>query len=121
MGIEMPRILLKASLCVAAGGLLVVGVKSGDISARAKKLHFSSIVVDTHDDTTQRFLDAKFDIGVRHADGSIDVPRMRDGGLDAIFFSIWIPSKITGQDAVNRALTQIDAVRHQVRDHPKDL
>src|SRR5690349_5366450 len=113
MRIEMPRILLKVSVCVAAGGLLAVGVKSGDISARAKKLHFSSIVVDTHDDTTQRFLDGKFDIAERHPDGSIDLPRMREGGMDAIFFSIWIPSKVTGIEAVNRAITQIEAVRQQ--------
>src|SRR6266704_3510790 len=47
--------------------------------------------------------------------------RMREGNLSAIFFSIWIPSKITGFDAVNRALIQIDAVREQVRKHPNDL
>ena len=117
----MPRNLLKTVLCVAIGGLLAVGVKCDAISARAKKLHFSSIVVDTHDDTTQRFLDGKFDISERHADGSIDLPRMREGGLGAIFFSIWIPSKITGPEAVNRALTQIEAVRQQVRAHPKEL
>src|SRR5437763_3348222 len=121
MRIEMPGILLKTALWVASGGLLVAGVKSGEISARAKKLHFTSIVVDTHDDTTQRFLDGKFDIAERHDDGSIDLPRMREGGLDAIFFSIWIPSKVTGTEAVNRALAQIDAVRRQVRAHPKDL
>jgi membrane dipeptidase len=119
--IEMPRILLRVSLCVAGGGLLVMGVKSGDISARAKKLHFSSTVVDTHDDTTQRFLDGKFDIAERHADGSIDLPRMREGGLDAIFFSIWIPSKVTGAEAVNRAITQIEAVRQQVLSHPREI
>ena len=117
----MPRILLKIALCLATAGLLVAGVKSDDISARAKKLHFSSIVVDTHDDTTQRFLDGKFDIGARHDDGSIDVPRMREGGLDAIFFSIWIPSKVTGPEAVNRAIAQIEAVREQALKHPKEL
>lgn len=99
----------------------MAAVKPGAISARAKKLHFASIVVDTHDDTTQRFLDANFDIGARHTDGSIDIPRMREGSLDAIFFSIWIPSKFTGTDAVNRALAQIEAIREQVRSHPKDL
>src|SRR5215510_7975528 len=119
--IEMSRILLKASLCVAACSLLAVGVKSQDIPARAKKLHFSSIVVDTHDDTTQRFLDGKFDIAERHADGSIDLPRMREGGLNAIFFSIWITGDVTGPTAVKRALQQIDAVRETVRTHPRDL
>src|SRR6266852_6382590 len=107
---------------LSLGGLFVArAVSSDSISERAKRLHFSSIVVDTHDDTTQLFLDPKFDIGVRHSVGSIDIPRMRDGGLSAIFFSIWLPSKVTGPTAVQKALDQIDAVREQVRKHPKDL
>jgi len=91
------------------------------VSEKARKLHFSAIVIDTHDDTTQRFLDGKFDIGERHSDGNIDLPRMREGGLTAIFFSIWTPSKTVGPTAVKQALDQIDAVREQVRKHPKDL
>ena len=111
----------RAAVCVL-GGLFVATMVAGDsISERAKKLHFSSILVDTHDDTTQRLLDDKFDLGVRHSDGSIDIPRMRAGNLSAIFFSIWIPSKITGPEAVQKALEQINAVREQVRRHPKDL
>ena len=107
---------------VALGGLLVTSGLAGDnISEKARKLHFSSIVVDTHDDTTQRMLDPKFDLGARQPKGSIDIPRMREGGLGAIFFSIWLPSKVTGPTAVQKALQQIDAVREQVRKHPKDL
>jgi membrane dipeptidase len=107
---------------VALGGLLVTSGLAGDnISEKARKLHFSSIVVDTHDDTTQLMLDPKFDLGARQPKGSIDIPRMREGGLGAIFFSIWIPSKVTGPTAVQKALQQIDAVREQVRKHPKDL
>jgi membrane dipeptidase len=117
----MPRTLLAAGLCVSVGAFLAAGVTADDISAPAKKLHFSCIVVDTHDDTTQRFLDGKFDLGPRNAKGSIDIPRMREGNLGAIFFSIWMPSKITGPEAVDRALVQIDAVREQVRKHSNDL
>jgi membrane dipeptidase len=91
------------------------------ISDQSKKLHSSSIVIDTHDDTTQRLLDPKFDLAIRHNDGNIDIPRMKEGGLDAIFFSIWISSKILGPEAVKRALDQIDAVRETVRKHPNDL
>ncbi len=91
------------------------------IPERAKHLHFSSLVIDTHDDTTQRFLDGGFDLGARNELGSVDIPRMREGGLGAIFFSIWIPSKITGPEAVQRALRQINAVREQVRNHSNDL
>jgi membrane dipeptidase len=105
------------SLLVVAG----LALSAGSISEKARKLHFSSIVVDTHDDTTQRFLDGKFDLGERATNGSIDIPRMKEGGLSAIFFSIWIPSKVTGPEAVDRALDQIDAVREQVRRHPREI
>ena len=117
----MGRKLLVAVAMFAAGILLVPAMNAQGISERAKKLHFSSIVVDTHDDTTQRLLDGKFDLAARHTDGSIDIPRMKEGGLGAIFFSIWMPGKITGAEAVKRALDQIDAVREQVRRHPDQL
>ena len=92
------------------------------ISPRARQLHNRAIVIDTHDDTTQRLIfDNSFDLGARHADGSIDIPRMREGGLDAVFFSIWITGDVTGPTAVKQALQQIDAVREAVRTHPRDL
>jgi membrane dipeptidase len=94
---------------------------SQSASDQAKKLQSTSIVIDTHDDTTQRLLDPKFDLSVRHPDGNIDIPRMKEGGLTAIFFSIWIPSKILGPEAVKKALDQIDAVRELVRRNPNDL
>lgn len=100
---------------------LIVVAQSEKISAHARDLHFHSIVVDTHDDTTQRLLDPNFNLGVRHDDGNIDIPRMREGGLDAIFFSIWIPGTVTGPTAVEKALEQIAAVRETVRRHPKDM
>ena len=92
------------------------------VSPRAKQLHDRAIVVDSHDDTTQRLIfDKAFDIGKRNPNGNIDIPRMREGGLDALFFSIWVPSEVTGPTAVKRALDQIDAVREAVRTHPHDL
>ncbi len=99
----------------------VSGQSDSSISPQARELHFSSIVIDTHDDTTQRLLDPKFDLGARHMDGGIDIPRMREGGLTAIFFSIYIPGSIAGPPAVQRALDQIAAVREAVARHPNDL
>lgn len=117
----MWRMLFAVGLCGAAGTVLVGEMTADGISERAKKLHFSSLVIDTHDDTTQRFLDGRFDLGSRNTLGSIDIPRMKEGGLGAIFFSVWIPSKITGPEAVRRALVQIDAIQEQVRKHADDL
>jgi membrane dipeptidase len=110
-------------LCIALGATLplLTVTAQNDISKKAHDLHFRSIVIDTHDDTTQRLLDPKFDLGVRHSDGSIDIPRMREGGLDAIFFSIWISGTVTGPEAVKRAMDQIDAVRELPVRFPKDL
>jgi membrane dipeptidase len=102
-------------------GAFSMTVSAQSVSDQAKKLQSSSIVIDTHDDTTQRLLDPKFDLSLRHNDGNIDIPRMREGGLTGIFFSIWISSKILGPEAVQKALDQIDAVRETVRKHPNDL
>jgi len=92
-----------------------------DIAERAHKLHFSSIVLDTHDDTTQRFFSKNFDLGKRNPDGHIDIPRMKEGGMNAIFFSIWIDGRTMGPAAIQKALDQIDAVHENVRKNSKDL
>ena len=108
----------------AAAVVAVVATASTQdaVSPRAKQLHERAIVIDSHDDTTQRLLYEKgFDIAARHTDGNIDVPRMREGGLDALFFSIWMPSDVTGPPAVKRSLDLIDSVRDAVRTHPNDL
>src|SRR6476659_5082998 len=116
---------MRRVLCAIALAIPVVvftQVPAGSVSQRAKQLHDRAIVVDSHDDTTQRLIfDEAFDIGKRNPNGNIDIPRMREGGLDALFFSIWVPSDVTGPPAVKRALDQIDAVREAVRANPKDL
>src|SRR5579859_3474192 len=113
---------LSCVVVCACSVLLAVRSGSGDeIAERAHKLHFSSIVLDTHDDTTQRFFSKSFDLGKRNPDGHIDIPRMRDGGMSAIFFSIWIDGRIMGPAAVQRALDQIDAVHENVRKYSNDM
>jgi membrane dipeptidase len=115
------RIAVAASVGILAV-LLLTRSSSGDaLSDRARRLHFSSIVLDTHDDTTQRFFSRNFDLGKRNPDGHVDIPRMREGGMNAIFFSIWIDGRITGPPAVQKALDQIDAVHENVRQYSKDL
>lgn len=115
------KALLVAGTCLLGGMVLARTMAGDELSERARRLHFSSLVIDTHADTTQRFLDADFDFGVRNPLGSIDIPRMKEGGLGAIFFSIWIPSKVTGPEAVKRALDQIDAAHEEIRKHSNDL
>lgn len=117
----MFRAILFLAVCLLGATIMLVSASPDSVSEQANKLTHSAIVIDTHDDTTQRLLDPHFDLGARHADGNIDIPRMRDGGLSAIFFSIWISGKILGPEAIKQALDQIDAVRETVRKHPNDL
>src|SRR5574342_1135808 len=116
---------MRKVLCAIALAIPVVvftQAPADSVSPRAKQLHDRAIVVDSHDDTTQRLIfDEAFDLGKRNPNGNSDIPRMREGGLDALFFSIWVPSEVTGPTAVKRALDQIDAVREAVRTHPHDL
>src|SRR5262245_15055572 len=122
---RMKQIMRVALLLAAVSALtLVVAAQtsSSGVSPQAAQVHSRAIVLDTHADTTQRMVfDPRFNIGERHSDGNIDIPRMRDGGMDALFFSIWVPSDVTGPIAVKRAFDQIDAVREAVRTHPNDL
>jgi membrane dipeptidase len=115
-------IFLSAVIFLLATNAFVRSVPADDIAERAHKLQFSSFVIDTHDDTTQRFFSKTgFDLGKRNSDGSIDIPRMREGGMNGIFFSIWIDGRTLGPPAIQKALDQIDAVRENVAKYPKEI
>jgi len=91
------------------------------ISTQACQLHFSSIVIDAHADTPQRFLFDQFDMGQRDADGCVDIPRLREGGISAIFFALWVPVDVTGAAATKRAFDLLNAVEAQIAQHSADL
>ena len=92
-----------------------------DIPSRARQIHSTSIVFDTHVDTSQRFLFDRFDLGPRDAEGCIDIPKMREGGIDAIFFALWVPVDLTGPKATRRALDLLDSVNKQIHQHSDQL
>ncbi len=84
----------------------------------ADQVHRSAIVIDTHADTPQRFLDEHFDLSNPLGGGNLNLETIRRGNLGAEFFSIWVePTEYKGQYA-RRTLELIDAVKQQVADHP---
>jgi membrane dipeptidase len=97
------------------------------VDARAARIHKEAIVVDTHIDTPLMLEKPGWDFMVRHTPGPepdenhVDLPRLREGGLDAAFFSIWMPGTVTGPEAVKRSLTIIDRVRSLVERHPNEM
>ncbi len=111
-------------LCFAAalfcGKTLFAQNANDAISARAKKIHFSSLILDTHIDVTPKLqTDWKFD--ELHSVGHLDLPRMKEGGLNGLFFSIYMSGNITGPRAVNDALQRIAAVHKLAEDMPDKI
>jgi membrane dipeptidase len=92
-----------------------------EISRSARELHFSSLVFDTHTDTPQRILFEKFDLGSLDSEGCIDIPRLREGGVGAVFFALWVPVEVTGEAATARALDLLDATLGQIELHGAEL
>lgn len=65
------------------------------IADRARRLHRDALVVDLHADTpTEFFLDDGYDFGERHDLGHVDLPRLRDAGVDVQFLISWVPAEL---------------------------
>jgi len=96
-------------------------MRADELSSRAREIHFSSLVFDTHADTPQRFFFDQFDLGHRDAEGCVDIPRLREGGVGAIFFALWVPVEITGPAATQRARDLLSATLKQIEIHSGDL
>ncbi len=92
------------------------------VSAQARQIHNSAIVIDTHADTPQRFLDEGFDIGSDAGPrGHVDLAKLKAGNVAGEFFSIWAePPKFKGQYA-KRAMQLIDSVYAQAAKHPDQM
>ena len=88
----------------------------------ALTIHQSALIVDTHADTPQRFLDENFDLGQNTpvAEGHIDLDKIRQGNLGAEFFSIWVEPEFKGHYS-QRAMDLIDSVYHQAARHPDKM
>jgi membrane dipeptidase len=87
----------------------------------AADVHASALVIDTHADTPQRFVDEHFDLADPLGDGDLNLDSIRRGNLGAEFFSIWVePTTHQGRYA-RRTLELIDSVRLQVEKHPDQL
>jgi len=121
----MERFLL---LCVIAALVLPMSSSpvGGGASEEVMKLHLSAIVFDAHCDTAMRLVgDHKIDLGSRRETGPMgghmDLPRMKEGGLDAQIFAAWVDPQLPESTWVGRANEMIEGVRNQASLHPDTL
>ena len=123
MNRESITALLLVSFSLSAGcnnkeELVGVLTSEDETIARALEIHERVLTVDTHADTPLRMIEPGFDLAERHnpldTGSKVDYPRMKEGGLDAIFFAAFVSQDIRDNDGNERAKTlvleMIDAV-----------
>ncbi|MFA6334860.1 MAG: dipeptidase, partial [Bacteroidales bacterium] len=81
------------------------------------KLHKDAFVLDSHCDTPLRLFDGA-NLGERSAEGHFDFLRMKEGGLDAVFFAIYTSNKIEADAATRKALQLIARTYDAVENNP---
>jgi len=95
------------------------GTSEEQLARRADRIHRSVLTVDTHCDTPMSFDDPEFDMGIRHEEGSVDFPRMIEGGLDAEFFAVFTGQGPRNDSAYtrvhNKAIEILDAIHKNVK------
>jgi membrane dipeptidase len=119
-------IVLPASLLLATSAMLCAQTPASPSPKMTTKLtpeqvQRSAIVIDTHADTPQRFVDENFDLGDPLKGGNFNLETVRKGNLGAEFFSIWVDPVANKGHFARRTLILIDSVKQQVAKHPDQM
>ncbi|HEX6731734.1 MAG TPA: dipeptidase [Pyrinomonadaceae bacterium] len=140
---------MKKWLAIIIGGLLIISVLAHGSSARVRRssvarvwaqqttqpprdealwrralaIHRKAIVIDTHNDITTPMTNDDFDLmGTPPFPYRTNIDRMKQGGLTAEFYSLYIrPWYVANGGAARRTLDMIDSVYRAVERHPNDL
>jgi membrane dipeptidase len=110
--------------------LLLIGFSVAAQTPRDEKLwqkalaiHRRAIVIDTHNDITTPMTNDDYDLsGTPPSPYRTSIERMKQGGLTAEFFSLYVRDwYATHGGAARRTLDMIDSVYRAVERHPNDL
>src|SRR4029077_4610821 len=104
-------------VCITMTLLLRV-LAQGQNLEEARRIQAQVLGVDSHNDTMQRVLIEKVDLGQRLPDGMIDLPRLQEGGVHVPFFALWVPTYYPGAEAVRRTLELRDAAQSVFDKYP---
>jgi membrane dipeptidase len=84
-------------------------------------VHAGAIVIDTHADTPQRFVDENYDLAMPLNGGQVNLDAIKQGNLGAEFFSIWVEPDLWKGQYAKRTLELIDSVYEQAAKHPDKM
>jgi len=86
------------------------------------KVHRSAILIDTHNDVTSRTVEG-FELGLPSSEAHTDIPRMKQGGMSAVFFAAYVSTgNMANNQSAHRALQMIDTIRHDIAEkYPNEM
>ena len=87
----------------------------------AAELHASALVIDTHADTPQRFVDEHWNFSDPLGPGMLNLESARQGNLAAEFLAIWVEPTAWRGRFTYRTLQLIDATLEQIRKHTHQM
>src|SRR5712692_2183408 len=90
------------------------------LAGQSRTLHARSLVFDGHVHAVDRVFYHGGDIGQRKDDGQFDLPRAREGGLGALFFSIFVtedyyPARLETRQALRMLDCAVDQIGRNSR------
>ncbi len=117
-----PRRVRRTAWAAVTLALAVVSAAAAeDEAARARRIHADLIGVDSHIDTMQRVINEGVDLSRRQARGHVDLPRLKEAGMVAPFFALWVQMYYQGAEAVRRTLQLRDAMQSLLDAHPDQI
>ena len=85
------------------------------VSDRARTLHQDTLVFDAHVHAVDREFYHGGDIGERKSDGQWDLSRAKEGGVGALFFSVYVPEEYyPGRFETKQVFRVVDKALEQI-------
>ena len=85
------------------------------------KLHRDSLVADLHNDTVLRMVEEGFDFSKRDSTGHVDLPRLKEGGVDLQVFACWIDTDTPLERCKATVDVLLDSLYVQVERNPEKI
>jgi membrane dipeptidase len=122
---------MRKTLIILAAVMAVSGCADPDarLEKRAARIHAAALTVDSHVDTPLRLVRPGFDFMERNDPDElysrVDLPRMKEGGMDGVFFAVYVDQEERTEEgnrnALNRALVICDSIDALLMRHPDEL
>ena len=101
------------------------GGRPSDPMSRAKSLLAAVPLIDGHDDLAWELRQqaggdlSRMDISRPQSTLQTDIPRLREGGVGGVFWSVYVPTTLPGPEAVKATMEEIDTVYRIARRYPE--